>query len=117
MSKKEDRVQASVFTLRDDIVQALAEQIGEHTTHDGTVKLLEKFGIPVTRENYLLLAFAGHPPQEPLDGEIEAQLPDGIRTDENTDDDDATCDAPSAGPCGEPSHTPYTQEETDAEED
>jgi hypothetical protein len=42
---------------------------------DGTVKLLEELGIPVTRENYLMLAFAGHPPMEPLDGEIEIQLP------------------------------------------
>ncbi len=26
---------------------------------DGTVRLLHKFGIPVTRENYLRLAFGG----------------------------------------------------------
>lgn len=45
------------------------------TQSDGTVKLLEEYGIPVTRENYLLLAFAGKPPQEPLDGELEAELP------------------------------------------
>ena len=42
---------------------------------DGTVKILERLGIPVTRENYLTLAFAGKPPQEPLDEEIEIQLP------------------------------------------
>jgi hypothetical protein len=38
---------------------------------DGTIRLLEEYGIPVTRENYLDLAFAGNPPEEPLDGEIE----------------------------------------------
>ena len=121
---KEDRdflrtVGISVEPTNDDIVQALAQRIAKHQTPvpDGTVRLLERFGIPVTRENYLMLAFAGHPPTEPLDGEIEASLPDGIRTEENTDDDDATCDAPSAGPCGEPSHTPYNQEESDDDED
>jgi hypothetical protein len=46
---------------------------------DGTLNLLKKFGIPVTRGNYLRLAFAGNPPQEPLDGEIEAELPEELR--------------------------------------
>lgn len=46
---------------------------------DGTVRLLQKYGILVTRENYLRLAFAGNPPQEPLDGEIEAELPMELR--------------------------------------
>lgn len=41
---------------------------------DGTVRILKELGIPVTRENYLMLAFAGHPPDE-LDGEIEAMIP------------------------------------------
>ena len=45
------------------------------TQNDGTVNLLKEYGVPVTRENYLMLAFAGNPPQEPLDGEIEAELP------------------------------------------
>ena len=42
---------------------------------DGTVRILESLGIPVTRKNYLMLAFAGHPPKEPLDGEIIIQMP------------------------------------------
>jgi hypothetical protein len=42
---------------------------------DGTIRLLEEYGIPVTRENYLNLAFAGNPPQE-LDAEVEAEIPD-----------------------------------------
>ncbi len=40
---------------------------------DGTVRLLKKWGIPVTRENYLRLACAGNPPDE-IDGEVEAEL-------------------------------------------
>jgi len=68
---------------------------------DGTVELLERFGIPVTRENYLLLAFAGSPPDEPLDGEIEAELPTELQR-VNADDIN---NAPSAGQCDEPSYT------------
>jgi hypothetical protein len=49
------------------------------TPPDGTMQLLAEYGIPLTRENYLNLAFAGHPPKEPLDGEIEAELPWQIR--------------------------------------
>jgi hypothetical protein len=86
---------------------------------DGTVRILQSLGLPVTRENYLMLAFAGHPPKE-LDGEIEAMLPEELRAEEDSeedsdDDNDDTCDAPSAGPCGEPSHTPVNA--TDPEED
>lgn len=87
---------------------------------DGTVRLLERLGIPVTRENYITLASAGQiDPSEPLDGEIEAGLPRELRAD---DDNDDTCDAPSAGPCGEPSHTPVNatdpeEDDDDAEED
>jgi hypothetical protein len=36
---------------------------------DGTVTLLEKFGIPVTRENYLRLSF-----QSPLSGTANCRL-------------------------------------------
>jgi hypothetical protein len=59
---------------------------------DGTVKLLKELGIPVTRENYLRLAFAGNPPQE-LDGELEAELPT------------AFWECPSGGESDEPSYT------------
>ena len=68
---------------------------------DGTVRLLEKFGIPVTRENYLRLAFAGNPPQEPLDGEIEAELPIELQRENMADINNA----PSTGECDEPSYT------------
>jgi hypothetical protein len=81
----------------------LARRIARHTAppvqlSDGTLKLLEKFGIPATRENYLMLAFAGRPPQEPLDGEIEAELPLELQMADINN-------APSAGDCGEPDHT------------
>jgi ribosomal protein L37E len=42
---------------------------------DGTVQLMAKHGIPITRENYLMLAFGGTMPDEPLDEEIEAEIP------------------------------------------
>jgi hypothetical protein len=46
---------------------------------DGTMRLLEKYGIPLTRENYLRLAFNGNPPPEPLDGEVEEMLPEELQ--------------------------------------
>jgi hypothetical protein len=67
---------------------------------DGIIEELKGLGLPLTRENYLMLAFAGKPPKEPLDGEIEAMLPDGIRK-----EDDDIGKAPSAGMSDEPSHT------------
>jgi len=82
---------------------ALAERIAKHkapTQKDGTVQQLEELGIPVTRANYLALAFAGKPPKEPLDGEIEEMLPDGIR---NEDDDIGN--SPTAGMSDEPSNS------------
>lgn len=44
----------------------------------GTLRLLEKYGIPVTGENYLLLAFAGEPPEE-MDGELAAEMPSAAK--------------------------------------
>lgn len=54
---------------------------------DGTVKILESLGIPVTRENYLMLAFAGNPPEEPLDGELEAELPKELQQYDEDEED------------------------------
>jgi len=54
---------------------------------DGTQQLLVECGLdPYNRMDYLRLAFAGNPPEEPLDGEIEAELPDGIRQDDDEED-------------------------------
>lgn len=75
---------------------------------DGTQQLLVECGLdPYNRMDYLRLAFAGNPPAE-LDGEIEAELPENLRDDINN--------APSAGWCGEPSHTPVDPDEDDEED-
>jgi hypothetical protein len=37
---------------------------------------MKRDNIPMTRENYLALAYLGDPPQEPLDAELEAELPE-----------------------------------------
>ena len=42
---------------------------------DGTLRLLLEHNIPITRESYLDLAFAGHPPAE-IDGELAEELAD-----------------------------------------
>ena len=49
------------------------------TQKDGIVEQLKELHLPVTRENYLMLAFAGKPPKEPLDEEIEEMLPRNLR--------------------------------------
>ena len=49
------------------------------TQADPTLQMLKEYGLPVTRENYLYVAFMGNPPEEPLDGEIEASLPPELR--------------------------------------
>ena len=43
---------------------------------DDTSRVLAECGIPITRENYLRISFAGTLPEEPLDGEIESALQD-----------------------------------------
>lgn len=71
-------------------------------THpDGTQRLMERYGLdPTDRDEYLRLAFGGNPPQEPLDGEIEAELPLELQMDDIND-------APSSGECGESSYTTH----------
>ena len=41
---------------------------------DNTVRQLQKMKLPVTRENYLMLAFAGSPPA----GSLTQSLPEGL---------------------------------------
>jgi hypothetical protein len=43
---------------------------------DSTLAMMREHHIPLTRENYLALAFMGNPPDEPLDAELEASLPE-----------------------------------------
>jgi len=38
---------------------------------DGTLRLMLEFNIPITRQNYLDLAFAGNPPEQPEDDLLE----------------------------------------------
>ena len=42
-------------------------------THDAILAMMKTHHIPMTRENYLALAYLGHPPAE-LDPEEEAEL-------------------------------------------
>jgi hypothetical protein len=42
---------------------------------DIVLEKMKEEGIPMTRENYLELAYMGNPPEE-LDGEEEAALPE-----------------------------------------
>ena len=44
---------------------------------DETIRHLKRLGIPVTRENYLELAYFGDPP--PPSAELEASLPKRLR--------------------------------------
>jgi hypothetical protein len=72
-----------VDSTQDKTIKALAKRIAKHrapiqvvvTPFDGTSRILAAHGIPITRETYLQLAFAGHPPAEPFDGELLAELP------------------------------------------
>lgn len=46
------------------------------------INTMQKYGIPVTRENYLNLAYFGNPPAE-LSAEEELELPEEIRSNAN----------------------------------
>lgn len=63
---------------RMELARRIARHLAPGYRKDGTLETLEELGLPLTRENYLMLGFMGDPPEE-LDGEIEAMLPDGIR--------------------------------------
>lgn len=80
----------SAERTHDGIIVALAQRIARHDApgipEDGTVMLLRQAGIPVTAENWLTLAFAGHPPTPPFDGELAAELPDWVRRAFESDD-------------------------------
>jgi hypothetical protein len=87
---------------------------------DETCKMLLAAGVPVTAANWMNLQFAGHPPAiGKVEGEVLSMFPRWVRAaydpgfepDEDDDpcfelDGDDICNAPSAGWCGEPSHTP-----------
>ena len=59
------------------------------TPLDGTEKVLLELGLPLTRENYLRLAFGCNPPADGvLDGEVEAELPEKYQAKEFDDEDE-----------------------------
>jgi hypothetical protein len=43
-------------------------------TNDCVLALMKRKGVPLTRENYLDIAYWGNPPDE-IGGEIEAEIP------------------------------------------
>jgi hypothetical protein len=47
-------------------------------TQNPIVHLMEENGIPLTRDNYLLVAYLGHPPKE-IDPEVEEEMPGQFR--------------------------------------
>jgi hypothetical protein len=47
-------------------------------TDDIVLAWMKKEGVPLTRENYLHIAYLGNPPDE-IGGEIEASIPWGIK--------------------------------------
>lgn len=65
----------------------LSQTQGESTlqrgkSNDDVVLTMKKYGIPITRKNYLDLAYFGKPPSE-LTAEQELELPEEIRSNEN----------------------------------
>ena len=46
-------------------------------TNDIVLQLMIEKGVPLTRENYLHIAYMGNPPEE-IGGEIEASIPKEI---------------------------------------
>jgi hypothetical protein len=47
-------------------------------SQDATLELMKTYSIPLTRENYLEVAYFGNPPE--MTAELEAMLPDEIKT-------------------------------------
>lgn len=60
------------------------QTIYEFVSDSPLVTYMEGHGIPVTRGNYLSLAYLGNPPAE-LGNELEAELPSELRTEEDHD--------------------------------
>ena len=54
-----------------------AESAPQSGQEDPLVRLMRRFGMSVTRENYVNLAFLGEPPE--MDAELEAILPPELR--------------------------------------
>jgi hypothetical protein len=48
---------------------------GEKNMKNPTIQFMVANGVALTRESYLQIAYMGNPPKEPLDAEIEAEIP------------------------------------------
>jgi hypothetical protein len=48
------------------------------SSEDGVLAVMRKFGIPMTRKNYIELAYWGQPP-EVFGAELEEELPEQFR--------------------------------------
>jgi hypothetical protein len=62
---------------RRKILQQTSRQ-GTPESEDGLLALMRHYGIPITRESYLELAYMGEPPEE-LSAEEEMNLPPELR--------------------------------------
>ena len=45
---------------------------------DHVLDWMKKNDVPLTRKNYLEIAYMGDPPPEPLDAELEAEIPEEL---------------------------------------
>jgi hypothetical protein len=68
---------------------------------DVVLELLHELKMPVTRENYLKIAYLGDPPEE-WGAELEAELPEELRDWSQFDELNSLCGV--GGDCGEPSY-------------
>ena len=66
-----------------------AEKGAQQDTENGIIQLMKAEGIEINRENYLYLSFCGTPPAE-IDGELEAELPEYLREEEDEKPHDLT---------------------------
>jgi hypothetical protein len=60
------------------------ETIYEFVFSGPLIEYMKEHDIPVTRENYLSLAYLGNPPAE-LGNELEAEFPSELQTEEDHD--------------------------------
>lgn len=68
------------LTERADVVHTA---YGRISMYDCVLDWMKREGVPLTRENYLDVAYMGNPPEE-IGGEIEASIPQEIRDAEDT---------------------------------
>ena len=77
MFTKDDLTFLRIVGIRaDDAVVATEEESSNE--HDPTLKFLRDHNLPLTRTNYLAVAWLGNPPKE-LDPEAEAEIPDTLQ--------------------------------------